>query len=360
MNVARVDWNRVLVIELSVLVALVLLYIAGQVIERVGHFLLLVAAATVIAFLVAPAVGRLQGAIGSRLAATAIVYLGVLGGIALGLGLLAGPLIREAAAFARELPGHVDRLTEFANSLEQLAASRGIPLQLSDLATQATRQLQAVGAVVLAGTLGAAVAVTSAFADLAVALVLSFYLSVDGPRLRDRLHDRIPEPHRPRLFRLEESVRRVFGGYVRGQLILGISIGLVAGFGAAFLGLPYPVVLGVLAGVFELVPMFGSLLGAIPAVIVSLFQPFPTVLWVILFFFAINQAENYLLAPRITGGSLGLSPLGALVALLIGVELAGFLGALVAVPIAALLLDLTRPQPADIVAEVERPPEAAS
>jgi predicted PurR-regulated permease PerM len=143
--------------------------------------------------------------------------------------------------------------------------------------------------------------------------------------------------------RLETSVRRVFGGYLRGQLILGLVLGVVAGTGAAAFGLPYPVVIGVLAGLFELVPMFGSLLGAIPAVIVALFQPFPTVLWVILFFFIVNQAENYLLAPRITGESLGLTPFYTLLALLLGIEIAGFLGALVAVPVAAVLLDLTKP-----------------
>jgi predicted PurR-regulated permease PerM len=102
------------------------------------------------------------------------------------------------------------------------------------------------------------------------------------------------------------------------------------------------VVIGVLAGVFELVPMFGSLLGTVPAIVVALFQPFPTVLWVLLLFFAVNQAENYLLAPRISGGSLGLTPFYTLVALLVGIELGGFLGALIAVPIAALLVDLSR------------------
>jgi predicted PurR-regulated permease PerM len=135
-----------------------------------------------------------------------------------------------------------------------------------------------------------------------------------------------------------------------------VTIGLMAGFGAALFGLPYPVVLGVLAGVFELVPMFGSLLGAVPALIAALFQPFPTVLWVALYFLAINQVETYLLAPRITGGSLGLSPLAALLALLLGIELAGFIGALIAVPIAAVIMDLTRPRLAD---EIEIPAEAS-
>jgi predicted PurR-regulated permease PerM len=226
---------------------------------------------------------------------------------------------------------------------EDLAARFGITVRLTELAGRATTQLQAGGSALLGGTAGVVAGITSTLADVGLTLVLSFYFAVDGPRMRDQAMARLPLSAKPNALRLETSVRRVFGSYLRGQLILGLMLGVVAGVGAAAFGLPYPVVIGVLAGLFELVPMFGSLLGAIPAVIVALFQPFPTVLWVILFFFIVNQAENYLLAPRITGESLGLTPFTTLLALLLGIEIAGFLGALVAVPVAAVLLDLTRP-----------------
>lgn len=340
------EWTEVLVIELCILVGLALLYIAGHVVQQFSHFLLLIAAAGAIALLVAPVVERLEHRVRSRVAATAIVYLGVLIAIGSGMVLIAIPLIREATDFARELPRRIEELPQQAAALEQLAAGFGIALQLTELASRATSQVEAGGTAVLIGTVGVAAGITSALADVALALVLSFYLSVDGPRLRDQVIGRIPVAQLPKVLRLEASVRRVFGGYLRAQMILGVVLGVVAGVGSAFLGLPYPVVIGVLAGVFELVPMFGSLLGAVPAIVVGLFQPFPTVLWVLLFFFAVNQAENYLLAPRISGGSLGLTPLYTLVALLVGIELGGFLGALIAVPIAALLVDLTRPRAA--------------
>jgi predicted PurR-regulated permease PerM len=102
-------------------------------------------------------------------------------------------------------------------------------------------------------------------------------------------------------------------------------------------GLPYAVVLGVLAGLFELVPMFGPILSVIPAVLVALFMPFPTVIWVVLFFLVIQQVENNVLAPRISGHAVGLHPLGAMFALLAGFQLAGLLGGLFAVPLAGVL-----------------------
>jgi predicted PurR-regulated permease PerM len=203
--------------------------------------------------------------------------------------------------------------------------------------------VQSVGTALLGGTAGIVAGVASIVGDIVLTLVLSFYFTIDGPRLREATLARVPPVAKPKTLRVERSVRRVFGGYLRAQILLGFVLGLVAGIFAALIGLPYPVVIGVLAGVFELVPMFGSLLGAVPAIVVALFQPFPTVLWVILFFIGVNQAEANLLAPRITGEALGLRPVYALLALLLGIEIAGFLGALLAIPVAALLVDLAKP-----------------
>jgi predicted PurR-regulated permease PerM len=103
------------------------------------------------------------------------------------------------------------------------------------------------------------------------------------------------------------------------------------------IGLPDFVVLGVLAGLFELVPMFGPILSAVPAVIVALFQPWPMVVWVILFFLVVQQFESNWLGPRVTGHAVGLHPLGAMFALMVGFEIAGILGGLFAVPVAGVL-----------------------
>ena len=156
--------------------------------------------------------------------------------------------------------------------------------------------------------------------------MISLHLLVDGPRFGERSLAIIPPQHRAKALFLQDNVARVLGGYLRGQLTLALIIGLLAGVGTEVLGLPYAVVLGVLAGLFELVPMFGPVLSAIPAVLVALFMPFPTVVWVVLFFLAIQQIENNVLAPRISGHAVWLHPLGAMFALLAGFQLAGLLG----------------------------------
>jgi predicted PurR-regulated permease PerM len=103
------------------------------------------------------------------------------------------------------------------------------------------------------------------------------------------------------------------------------------------MGMPYALVLGVLAGVFEMVPMLGPILSALPALAVALFQPWPMVLAVLAFFLLVQQFEAHVLAPRITGHAVGLHPLGAIFALLAGLELGGPVGAVFAVPLAGFL-----------------------
>jgi predicted PurR-regulated permease PerM len=129
----------------------------------------------------------------------------------------------------------------------------------------------------------------------------------------------------------------VFGAYLRGQLLLSLIVGVAATIALLFLGVPYAFVLGVFAGMAELIPMLGPILGAVPAVLVALFQPFPLVLWVGLAFLVIQQLESNLLVPRISGHAVGLHPLAAMLALLVGFELAGVVGALFAVPIAGIV-----------------------
>ena len=187
--------------------------------------------------------------------------------------------------------------------------------------------------------------------DIVLALVISLYLLVDGPRFRERSLAIIPGQYRAKALFLQDNASRVLGGYLRGQLTLALIIGLLAGVGTALLGLPYAVVLGVLAGLFELVPMFGPILSVVPAVLVALFMPFPTVVWVVLFFLAIQQLENNVLAPRISGHAVGLHPLGAMFALLAGFQLAGLLGGLFAVPLAGVLWVLLGAAYRNVVAE---------
>ncbi|HEV8534293.1 MAG TPA: AI-2E family transporter, partial [Candidatus Limnocylindria bacterium] len=188
----------------------------------------------------------------------------------------------------------------------------------------------------------AALRVGGAIIDLLVALVLGVYLVASGPRIRSWVLAVVPSPARAHAERIGEEARRLFGAYIRGQLLLGLIVGTLSGIAYLLLGVPYAVFLGVLAGILELVPIVGPIVAGTVAASIALTQPFPLVLWVIGVAIAIQQLENNLLVPRISGTAVGLHPLAALLAVLVGAEVGGIVGAIFAVPLAGLTWSIWR------------------
>jgi predicted PurR-regulated permease PerM len=140
-------------------------------------------------------------------------------------------------------------------------------------------------------------------------------------------------------------VQRAVSRYVGGQLLFSVVMGASAGLSLYVFGVlgifpdgrKYALVLGVLYGVFELVPYIGPILGALPAVLIALFTDPIVVVWLVLLFIVLQQLEGHVVAPQIFGHTLRVNPLLVIFALLIGLQLYGVIGALVALPIAAVL-----------------------
>jgi predicted PurR-regulated permease PerM len=350
------DWQKALIMLLTLLVSVALLWVIWQVISPILHTLVLFGLAAVLAFALSGPVDMLTRRIGNRLLAIVGVYVFVGTVVVGGIVLLADPFVRQASDLASALPQYTSDLQARAPEVQTTLGQYGIQTDLDQLKAQLASAIEQGGTEVLKNLVGTLAEVGGMILDIVLALVISLYLLVDGPRFGRRSLAIIPPQHRAKALFLQDNVSRVLGGYLRGQLTLAVIVGVLAGVGTALLGLPYAVVLGVLAGLFELVPMFGPILSVIPAVIVALFMPFPTVVWVILFFVVIQQVENNVLAPRISGHAVGLHPLGAMFALLAGFQLAGLLGGLFAVPLAGVLWVLLGAAYRNVV--VTEPPRA--
>ena len=350
------DWQKALVILLTLLAGLALLWVLWQIISPLLHTLILFALGAVLAFALAGPVDGLSTRIGNRAAAMAIVY--VLTAVVFigGLALLAGPFAVQASGLANDLPRYATELQGRLPEVQGFLAGYGIQADVDQVKTGVTSAVQQGGSEVLGRLLGTLATVGGLLLDTVLVLVISVYLVADGERLRERSLAIVPASYRGRMLFFQDNTARVLGGYLRGQLTLSAIVGLATGLGMSLLGLPYAIVLGVLAGLFELVPMFGPILSAVPAIIVALFLPFPTVIWVVLFFLALQQIENNVLAPRISGHAVGLHPLGAMFALLAGFQLGGILGGLFAVPIAGVLWVLVSAAYRKTVAEPTPPP----
>jgi predicted PurR-regulated permease PerM len=179
--------------------------------------------------------------------------------------------------------------------------------------------------------------VVSSIIDLVLVFVIGFYLLIEGEAIRSRTRNLLPASFRPKFDFSLDALSYVVGGYVRGQVLMALIIGTLAGAGCAVIGVHYSAVIGVSVGILELVPIFGALIGSLIAVGIASFQGVGVVLVVIGWFIVIHFLEAYVLGPRITGVRVELHPLIALLAMLIGIDLAGFFGALFAVPLAGLI-----------------------
>lgn len=296
-----------------------------------AHLGLVVLLAIVVAFILAPVVKRFERAIHRRAPAVILTILLVLV-VLLGLiALVAAPLVTESSKLADQIPTYVAQL-------QSTAPVTILGYQIPDeVRAQAGAALGSVGGALAGQAVTIVVGLVSGLVDLFLVLIIALYLLLDVRRIRTGLLRVLPKRWREHFESVEVEVVRVFGAYVRGQLILAVIVGASATLVLLLLGVPYALVLGLFAGLAELIPMLGPILGAVPAVLVALFQPFPLVLWVVIAFIVIQQLESNLLVPRISGHAVGLHPLAAMLVLLVGFEVAGVVGALFAVPIAGIV-----------------------
>lgn len=202
-----------------------------------------------------------------------------------------------------------------------------------------------LGAIIQQAVGGTAVAISYTVTLVLAVLLIpfwTFFLLLDVDRLGPAAQRTIPASMREDVLKILALADAAFGSYLRGQLFLGLIIGTLSTIVFSIMGVRFAIFLGLMAGLFELIPNIGPLLGAIPAVLVALTQQPILALWVALYAVGIQQVENIFIAPRVLGESVKLHPVVVMVVLVIGSELGGLVGLFLAPVLAAVLRDLFR------------------
>jgi predicted PurR-regulated permease PerM len=302
---------------------------------RLLDLLIMVFVALVIAATLRPMVFFLQRCKIPKALALPLIYLGLLG-VIVGLFVLVIPvLVDQGGALVRSLPKlYSDMVVLLQNS--PVEAIRTLPQRLPTGA-QLDSQLQAASSSVLSGVLGLGISLLAFLTQLVSIVVLSIYLTLDQSRLERFWLSLAPSARRPELLAIWREIESRLGGYVRGELLLMTSIGIMSCVGYLVMGLPYALALGVLAGLLEFVPMVGPTLGAIPAVIVALSISPQAALLVVAYTVVLQMTENHILVPRLMGRSVGVSPIMVILAVFAFTSLLGAAGAFLAIPLAAIL-----------------------
>lgn len=312
------------------------------VVMRSERVLMWILVSLLLAMALNPAVDALQRAgFRSRGAAAGFVYAVVIGAITIVAALLAPTLGQQVQDFADELPRYVRDLTAGNGPLGFLESKYHVVERVE-------RAVSGDGgeAASLAGGADAALDVGRGILTFVAGAVtitfLTLFMLLEGPRWVARTIELLPARRQPEAREIADEIYQLVGRYVTGNLLISLIAGTVTTIVLVALGVPFALALGLLVAVLDLIPLAGATLAAIIVTLVALTDSATTALIVLTFFIVYQQLENHLLQPIVYGRTVRLSPLAILLAVLIGVEIAGIIGALAAIPVGGtvqILLD---------------------
>ncbi|HEX2035745.1 MAG TPA: AI-2E family transporter [Chloroflexota bacterium] len=297
-----------------------------------------------LAYLLDPLVDRLEAWKVPRPAGIALVLGGVLGAVALFLGLVVPGIAADVAGVVRELP---QQLAALWARVEPWLAQRGIEVphsatewaeRLSTYASDVASSILAPAGNALGSLLGGTLSVLGSVAAALVVLVLAVYLLNDFDRITAGMRELIPLRWRGTVMRYAGDIDAMLSHFLRGQLTVMAILAVLYSVAYALLGVRLAVPIGIIAGLLNFIPYLGSGFALVAGLLLSLLDGWH--LWqlvgVVVAYAAVQTLEGFVITPRIVGHTVGLSEIWVLVALFVGGELFGFLGVLLAVPAAAV------------------------
>lgn len=245
--------------------------------------------------------------------------------------------VEEISSLVRDLPKYYDQVAQYFGSSHSAGQSLVLN-QVQDILSHAEDRLIQAGGGALALFRG----VFSGISMLVATFILSFYLSLQDNGVKRFLQFIAPKRHEDYVANLWIRTQKKLGKWLQGQLVLGLTVGILVFIGLVLLGVPYAAFLGLIAAIFELVPVAGPIMASIPAIALGFVVSPITGVLTIIFYIIVQQVENHIIVPTIIGRAVGLNPVIIIIAFLIGAKLGGIIGMLLAVPVAAVLVEILR------------------
>ena len=275
----------------------------------------------------------------ARVAAISVIYITALAILIGLLALIIPPAVRQSTSLIEDLP---TIYTEARQAVEELVErfAEDIPDDVRQKAEEILADLGdtllSVAQAALTKTLQAVANTFSFIIGLAIVPVLLFYLLKDGERLVSSSLSIFPKNARGHAKEVVRIVNESLGAYIRAQLLLMLFVGLIVFVGLLLLDIEFAVLLGLVAGITEAIPVVGPIIGAVPGIIVTLATDPEKIVWVLALYLGSQLLENSLLVPRIQGNAVHMHPVVIMALLIVGSETFGVIGVVAAVPVASV------------------------
>ena len=320
------------------ILGIMLLFLFAYIIRDI---LLMVFIAIIFAALVEPVVNFLESKKIPRGVGVIMIYIGLLLFIYLIVSLLIPPIVEQVSLLTSNFPGLWQQVVENYASVQQYSEEQGLysNIQKTLEGLQSGLQQAATGAYAFI------IALFQNVVNFLMVLVITFYLVVEKDSVHRLFRAVAPARYHEHLIQLFHDIQKKIGDWARGQLILGLIIGALSFVGLLILLPKYALVLALVAGITELIPYIGPILGAIPAVFLGFTMPPFSVgrgLAVLVLYVVIQQLENNVIVPKVMQKTLGLNPVVIIIVMLVGARLAGIIGMIIAIPVATTISVLVK------------------
>lgn len=252
------------------------------------------------------------------------------------------PFIHEFDKFIIDLPAMIVKIQDISLNIEQRASLLEIPANINGIIQQTIASAAAFSADLAKRMLQAIFSFATSIVQLVVVPVLTYYFLKDWLMLKEKIIIMFAVESRQRVRTIIEEMAIVISGYIRGQVLISIVIGIMVFCGMYLLEIDYPLVLGLLAACTETIPIIGPIIGSVPAILLAYLVLPALAVKVIIFYIVVHQLENHIIVPNIMGHTIALHPVVVIISLLIGGQLLGIMGMMMAVPTAALLRVVVR------------------
>jgi len=343
--------NRTIEISSGTILRAIFILLLLWFLYLVRDIVLLVFLAIIIVSAIDPIVDWFQKRKIPRSLTVIVVYILFIAILGTAVGLLIPPLTSEIRGLGENFPTIVEKLSGYFLIVREYAVSHNFQQQISNFTGSAAEKISQAGSSLFSGT----VSFIGGIFEFIVVLSIAFYMSVQERGIKKFTASLMPADHRDYISNLVDRIQFKMGRWLQGQLFLMFIIFALDYIGLLIIGVPYALVLALIAGILEIIPYIGPIISAVIAVAISFLHGPVTGLLVLGLFVLVQQLEGYVLTPLVMKKAVGLNPVVVILALLIGAKLGGVMGIIVAVPIATMLGEVID----DLVAKKPQDQEAS-
>jgi len=262
-----------------------------------------------------------------------VIYLVTIGVIALMIALIVPPIVEQIKQITSSFPEYYDKLVQLYSNFQSFSNQYGVEGSVQNSLNTLNNYLTQLGS----GIFTASSRFLGGIVTLFAVMVIVFYMTVGEAGIKEFFRSVAPSKYQPYLIQKANQIQIKLGQWLRGQLVLSLIIFVLTFVGLTILGVKYALVLALIAGITEIIPYIGPIIGAIPAIFLTFADSPIKTLLVIILYIVIQQLENHILVPKVMQKSVGLNPIVVIIVMLIGAKIARIAGVILAVPTATII-----------------------